>query len=74
MLRGVANSRFALYHHIVRREVTPQLSGAFADAFSQSLDATWRARLAGRKLYSNDLFLTLVRRPLQVGSAFLGRC
>jgi len=72
MLRGVANSRFALYHHIVRREVTPQLSGAFADSFSQSLDATWRARLAGRKLYSNDLFLTLVRRPLQGRVGFLG--
>ncbi len=30
MLRGVANSRFALYHHIVRREVSPELTGEFA--------------------------------------------
>ncbi|QUD89811.1 VirB4 family type IV secretion/conjugal transfer ATPase [Phenylobacterium montanum] len=63
MLRGVGNPRFALYHHIVRREVEPQFDGAFPDSFSRSLDAAWRARLSVRKLYVNDLFLTLVRRP-----------
>ncbi len=66
MLRGVANSRFALYHHIVRREVQPQLPGEITGGgFANDLDAAWRARLGARKLYVNDLFLTLVRRPLQ---------
>ncbi len=65
MLRGVANSRFALYHHILRREVSPELKGEFADPFSRSLDEAWRSRLGTRRLYVNDLFLTLVRRPLQ---------
>ena len=65
MLRGVANSRFALYHHIVRREVSAQLGGEFKHDFSRALDEAWRDRLGARKLYVNDLFLTLVRRPLQ---------
>ena len=65
MLRGVANSRFALYHHVLRREVSPELPGAFPDAFSSALDDAWRARLSTRRLYTNELFLTLVRRPLQ---------
>ncbi len=65
MLRGVANSRFALYHHIVRREVQPTMAGEVAgEGFAHALDAAWRARLGTRKLYVNDLFLTLVRRPL----------
>ncbi len=65
MLRGVANSRFALYHHIVRREVQPTMAGKIpGDGFAYALDAAWRARLETRKLYVNDLFLTLVRRPL----------
>ena len=64
-LRAMANSRFALYHHIIRREVTPEVEGEFNDDFSRALDETWKARLAGKKLYVNDLFLTLVRRPLQ---------
>jgi type IV secretion system protein VirB4 len=65
MLRALGSSRFAVYHHVVRREVHPELDGHFADDFSRALDATWRERLSARKLYVNDLFLTLVRRPLQ---------
>ncbi len=64
-LRGLANARFAVYHHIVRREVAPETEGQFGDDFSRALDAAWKGRLAGKKLYVNDLFLTLVRRPLQ---------
>ena len=65
MLRGVANSRFALYHHVVRHETRADLTGDFPDPFSDSLNAVWRERLDARRLYANDLFLTLVRRPLQ---------
>ncbi|WP_269716706.1 VirB4 family type IV secretion/conjugal transfer ATPase [Caulobacter sp. NIBR2454] len=65
MLRSLASSRFAVYHHVVRRRAAVQLEGTFDDPFSAALDADWRARLASRKLYANDLFLTLVRRPLQ---------
>ncbi|MET3666092.1 VirB4 family type IV secretion/conjugal transfer ATPase [Caulobacter sp. 1776] len=65
MLRGLASSRFAIYHHVVRRQVDAQTQGVFPDAFSADLDATWSERLAARKLYVNDLFLTIVRRPLQ---------
>lgn len=64
-LRALASSRFALYHHIVRREVSPQVEGDYADDFSRELDEAWKARLASKRLYVNDLFLTLVRRPLQ---------
>jgi type IV secretion system protein VirB4 len=65
MLRGLSSSRFAVYHHIVRRQVDARTQGAFSDPFSAELDATWSERLATRKLYVNDLFLTIVRRPLQ---------
>ncbi len=64
-LRALANSRFAVYHHIIRREVSPELVGEFGDQFSRALDDAWRKRLAAKKLYVNDLYLTIVRRPLQ---------
>lgn len=63
VLRSLATSRHALYHHIVRREVQPGLPGRFPDAFSADLDAIWRRRLASRRLYINDLFVSVVRRP-----------
>ena len=64
-LRALASSRFAIYHHVVRREVAPAMDGDFNDDFSRTLDEAWRARLGAKKLYVNELFLTLVRRPLQ---------
>ncbi|MBY8826569.1 VirB4 family type IV secretion/conjugal transfer ATPase [Hephaestia mangrovi] len=65
MLQAIGTSRFAICHHVVRRRIDAGLAGDFPDAFSARLDAAWQARLASRKLYVNDLYLTLVRRPLQ---------
>ncbi|MEA3045778.1 MAG: type secretion system protein VirB4, partial [Sphingomonadales bacterium] len=65
MLQSVASSRFALYHHIVRRRIEVELSADHRDDFSRRLDSAWRARLATKRLYVNELFLTLIRRPLQ---------
>ena len=65
LLRGAASSRLALYHHVVRRQVQPAASPAPEDPFCAGLDAAWKARLATRRLYVNELYLTLVSRPLQ---------
>ncbi|GGE98073.1 VirB4 family type IV secretion/conjugal transfer ATPase [Sphingomonas prati] len=62
MLQAVGSSRFALYHHVVRRRVVVGTESNFSDAFSRRLDAVWQARLATRQLYVNDLYVTLVRR------------
>ncbi|MEO6248160.1 MAG: VirB4 family type IV secretion/conjugal transfer ATPase [Sphingomicrobium sp.] len=76
MLQAVASARFALVHHVVRRVVAPQLEGQFGDPFSASLDTTWRERLAARRLYVNDLYLTIMVRPLHgragIADKFLG--
>lgn len=65
VLRAVGSSNYALYHHVVRRRVEPDLDAEFPDNFSKNLDIKWRERMEARQLYINDLFLTLVRRPLQ---------
>ena len=65
MLQAVGSSRFALYHHIVRRKVDVDLDAQFPDSFSEKLDTRWRERLAAKQLYVNELYLTLIRRPLR---------
>lgn len=65
MLRTIGNSHFAIYHHMVRRKAAASVDATFPDAFSAGLDTSWQARLAARQMYVNDLFLTIVRRPLQ---------
>lgn len=71
-LQAIGTSRFALYHHVVRRRAEVTLGGTFPDDFSRNLDRAWQARLGSRRLYINDLYLTLVRRPLQGRIGLLG--
>jgi len=72
-LQAIGSSRFAVYHHVVRQRIDAGLAADFPDAFSARLDTAWRERLAGKQLYVNDLFLTIVRRPLQGRIGLLDR-
>lgn len=71
MLRALGSSRYAVYHHLVRRPAAIATGAEPPDSFSRWLDARWKVRFEERQLYVNELFLTIVRRPLQgrVGSA-----
>jgi type IV secretion system protein VirB4 len=62
LLRALAGGDYALWQHIVRRKVRPELSHAIPPGFAAELDRKWFARLRERKLYVNDLYLSLVRR------------
>ncbi len=63
LLRSALDSRFVLYHHVIRRRVHAELDGAFDDPLAAHIDERWRERLAAGQLYVNDQFITLVRRP-----------
>lgn len=65
MLQAIGSSRFALTHHVVRRRVEPELHGRFPDPFTTALDERWSQRLQAKRLFTNDLFLAIIRRPLQ---------
>ncbi|MDE2595690.1 MAG: VirB4 family type IV secretion/conjugal transfer ATPase [Sphingomonadales bacterium] len=65
MLRAVASSRFAIYHHVLRRKAEAVIDARYPDAFSRKLDERWRARLQSREMFVNELFVTIVRRPVQ---------
>ena len=63
LLRSTLDSRYVLYRHIIRRRVSASLPAVEAPAFASRLDGLWRERLGGRRLFVNDQFLTIVRRP-----------
>lgn len=73
MLRVIGTSRFAIYHHVIRRKADAMLDAAFPDSFSRMVDQRWRERLAGRQMYVNDLFLTIVRRPMRGRGGLMDR-
>ena len=59
---GLASSRHILYHHVIRRQVPPDIGGEFS-GFAKEVDDAWKRRMARSRLYVNDLYLTIVRRP-----------
>ncbi len=73
VLRGAASSRLAVYHHVVRRRVTPDFPASPDEPFCRDLDARWREQLQARRLYVNDIFLTLVLRPTQGSAGMIER-
>lgn len=63
MLRSILDARFVLYHHVVRRRVEARLADAGGDGFACELGRRWDAARAARRLYVNDQYLTVLRRP-----------
>jgi type IV secretion system protein VirB4 len=71
ILRTLGNSRYAVYGHLIRREVKPELEGEFSSAFARELNRRYMELLSERRMFVNDTYFTIIRRPLQghAGSA-----
>jgi type IV secretion system protein VirB4 len=72
LLRGIANSRLSVGAYVVRHLVRPDMPGAFSNRFAEVVDDLWRDKLSGRKLFVNDLFITLTRKPAIARAGMLG--
>ncbi|HWU61142.1 MAG TPA: VirB4 family type IV secretion/conjugal transfer ATPase [Ensifer sp.] len=65
LLRALADSRFAVYSHIVRRRIPPNIDGEFDVEFCRQLDERYMESLGAARMYSNALYLTVIRRSYQ---------
>ncbi len=65
--RNLASPHVALWTHIVRRR-EPIMEGVPEPGFAGSLNTRYRRQVSGEKLMINELFLTIVFRPV-VGAA-----
>ena len=66
--RVIAHDRIALMTHTVRRIERNYLDGQFRSAFAAHLDDCYRARVLARRMFVNELYLTVLYRPA-VGAA-----
>ncbi|WDS35481.1 VirB4 family type IV secretion/conjugal transfer ATPase [Pseudoxanthomonas sp.] len=62
-LRAIADSRFVLHHHVVRRRASADLDAAHDDPVCGLIDQRWRQRPGAQRLFVNELFLSVLRRP-----------
>ncbi len=71
LIRTLGSSRYAVVSHIIRREVSPSIPSTFDNPLCEEIDRRYSALLSKRRMFVNELYLTVVRRPLQgkVGSS-----
>jgi type IV secretion system protein VirB4 len=62
--RNIASSNVALWAHLIRRRDVPQGAQAMGDGFADRLARRYRQRLSTESLMVNELFLTLLFRPI----------
>jgi len=65
LIRTLGNSRFALYSHIIRREVSAEIPSTFDNEFCHEVDERYQASLKKRRMFVNEVYVTVVRRELQ---------
>jgi type IV secretion system protein VirB4 len=64
-LRNIGSPHIMLYQHIIRREDNTYPTGRFpAGSFAEDLDMEYRKKLAHDTLMVNDLYLTIMYKPL----------
>lgn len=62
--RGIATAHVSVWSHIVRRRVDEYPDSEFENSFCRQLDDKYRKSFTGYNLMVNDLYLTVVYRPV----------
>ena len=65
IVRSMNDSRFAVWSHIVRREVTPEIGGDFDNFFCAELNRRYMETQVHKRMFVNDLYVTIIRRGFQ---------
>lgn len=65
LFKALGSSRFIIYSHIIRTRVDVRLEDDFPDPFSKTLEERYSDALFERQTFENNLYLTVMRRPMQ---------
>lgn len=73
LLSGFISPHVAFWTHQIRRRVDEYPAGSFENPFCQRLNQKYRDSFAGVKMMANDIYLTVVYRPvIDKTSSFFG--
>ena len=72
-LRAPDSANVAFWVHDVRRARRIEGSGTFVQAFSQRLSDEYFASLSAKKSLQNELYMTMIYRPVVAGKRFMER-
>lgn len=64
MVKGIGSEHVSFWTHLIRRKTDGTVGGEFTDPFCASLNTKYQSLFSGRDLRVNDLYLTVVYRPV----------
>ena len=62
-MRNINSPHVVLWTHVVRKESGEYVGGTFRPGFAADLNVKYRASVTGKRLFVNELYLTLLYRP-----------
>jgi type IV secretion system protein VirB4 len=62
-MRNINSPHVVLWSHVVRRESGEYVDGTFRPGFAHDLNEKYRLAVGGKRLFINELYLTLLYRP-----------
>jgi type IV secretion system protein VirB4 len=62
-MRNINSPHVVLWTHVVRKESGEYVGGTFRPGFAHDLNEKYRSSVGGKRLFVNELYLTLIYRP-----------
>ncbi len=65
LIRALGSSRFSLWSTVIRRQADNAIDGTFDDPFCAELDRRYAASLSGKRMFTNEVYLTVLRSGMR---------
>jgi type IV secretion system protein VirB4 len=65
LIRALGSSRFSIWTTVIRRQVDTAIDGTFEDPFCAELDRRYGASLSGKRMFTNEIYLTVLRSGMR---------
>lgn len=65
MIRALGSSHYSLWSTVIRKEIKPSIGGSFSDPFCQLLNMRYMASLQEKRMFTNELYLTIIRSGMR---------
>ncbi|OWV96916.1 VirB4 family type IV secretion system protein [Rhizobium sp. R693] len=65
LIRALGSSRFSLWSTVIRRQVDTVIAGEFDDPFCAELDRRYMGCLGRKRMFRNELYLTVLRSGMR---------
>jgi type IV secretion system protein VirB4 len=72
-IRSIADDRFSMWTHIIRRPIEPFQADGFRSDFARALDAKYHRKLVDTTFYENRFYVTIIVKPVDMMSTVLSK-